>query len=38
MYEFTVTITWVNPAAAGPLVQQGLLSDFIGGPAYEGIG
>ncbi len=35
VYEFTVTITWVNPAAAGPLVQQGLLSDFIGGPAYE---
>jgi hypothetical protein len=35
VYEFTVTITWVSPAVAGPLVQQGLLSDFIGGPAYE---
>ena len=35
VYEFTVTITWVNPAVAGPLVQQGLLSDFIGGPAYQ---
>ena len=38
VYEFTVTITWVSPAAAGPLVQQGLLSDFIGGQAYEGSG
>ena len=35
VYEFTVTITWVSPAVAGPLVQLGLLSDFIGGPAYE---
>ena len=35
VYEFTVTITWVNPAVAGLLVQQGLLSGFIGGPAYE---
>jgi hypothetical protein len=35
VYEFTVTITWVSPAVAGPLVQQGLLSDFIGGLAYE---
>jgi hypothetical protein len=35
VYEFTVTITWVSPAVAGPLVQQGLLSDFIGGPAYQ---
>jgi hypothetical protein len=35
VYEFTVTITWVNPAVAGSLVQQGLLSDFIGGPAYQ---
>jgi hypothetical protein len=35
VYEFTVTITWASPAVAGPLVQQGLLSDFIGGPAYE---
>ena len=35
MYEFTVTITWVNPAVAGALVQQGLLSDFVGGRAYE---
>jgi hypothetical protein len=35
VYEFTVTITWVNPAAAAPLVQQALLSDFIGGPGYE---
>ena len=35
VYEFTVTITWVNPAVAGLLVQQGLLSDFIGGPAYQ---
>jgi hypothetical protein len=35
VYEFTVTITWVSPAAAGPLVQQGLLYGFIGGPGYE---
>jgi hypothetical protein len=38
MYEFTVTITWVSPAVAGLLVQQGLLYDFIGGPAYQGSG
>jgi hypothetical protein len=35
VYDFTVTITWVSPAAAGPLVQEGLLYDFTGGPAYE---
>jgi hypothetical protein len=35
VYEFTVTITWVSPAVAGPLVQQELLYDFIGGPATE---
>jgi hypothetical protein len=35
VYEFTVTITWVNPAVAGPLAQEGLLYGFIGGPAYE---
>jgi hypothetical protein len=38
VYEFTVTITWVSPAVAGLLVQQGLLYDFIGGPAYQGSG